>query len=268
MKFDLRRVLAFGVLLLALGTMSGCLDGVGVGSNSELEKAKKLIGEGHYEAALMRLNQILAESPKDPEVHLNLAWLYLYTNDPEHAKLELRRVEELAPGSAEIYHLRGALLSYDAQHDPENDQKAQEQLELAVANFKKALSKNPRNSQTYFDLAIALNALNRSQEALVVLNKGFDYIPKSDLETQVNFQIASCSAYINLGQFEEAIADCNQAAEFTENPASKQRIADLIENMRLLNPKERAENAEAQPTPEQIQEAKEKNSIQTAGGTD
>lgn len=260
---DLRRVLTFGSLLLLLCILPGCSKKAD-SLSPELVKAKKLIEEGHYEAALMRLNQVLVESPRDPNVHLNLGWLYLYTDDPEHAQLELKKVQELAPDSAEIYHLKGALLSYQGQHQPEGSPQAQQDLAMAIENFNRALSRDSKNYQTYFDLAGTLNALNRSEEALKILDKGFDYIPASDLETQVNFQIASCSAHAKLQQFDEAIADCRQAEEFTENPASKQRIEDMIENMRLLNPKA-VEQAEAKPTPEQEREAQQKNVIKDVG---
>src|SRR5262245_9522500 len=97
MQADLRQVLTFSSLLLALFIMLGCSRQT-ESSSPSLEKAKKLIEEGHYEAALMRLNQVLAETPKDPNVHLNLGWLYLYTNDPNHSELELNKAETLAPG--------------------------------------------------------------------------------------------------------------------------------------------------------------------------
>jgi tetratricopeptide (TPR) repeat protein len=264
MQFDLRRVLVLGVLTLALGALAGC-SSQPQNMSPELESAKKLINEGHYEAALMRLNQALIQAPRDPNVHLNLGWLYLYTDDPEHAEMELKKAESLAPDLAESYHLRGALQSYRAQHQLEGTPRATEELESAVANFKKALSKDDKNYQTYFDLATSLNLLNRSEEALAALDKGFTYIPSNELETQVNFQIASCSAHAKLQQFDEAIADCKQAAEFTENKTSKQRIADMIENMRLLNPQIKASPAESGPTPEEEQKARESNVIQGFG---
>lgn len=264
MQIDLRRVLAFGSLVLALSVLPGCSRTSGE-SSPELENAKKLIDEGHYEAALMRLNQVLAQAPKDPNVHLNLGWLYLYTDDPNHAEFELKKVESLAPDLAEGFHLKGALLSYQAQHQFAETSEAQPRLESAVANFNKALARDNKNYQTYFDLANTLNALNRSEEALAILDKGFNYIPTHDLETQVNFQIASCSAHAKLQQFDEAIADCNQAAEFTDSEASKQRIAEMIENMRLLMPKPQPKVEEPQPTPEEEKEAQEKNVIQGVG---
>jgi len=242
-------------------TFSACSHHSASTSNS-LDKTRELIEQGHYEAALMRLNKALAEAPRDPKVHINLAWLYLYTDDPTHANDEIEKLKTLDPTNPELPHLEGSMLSYKAlQEDPADansintvtvspdsvvsnpDKKTM--LEAAVDKFKQSLQKDTANYQTYFDLATALNALNQSQEALNALDQGFDFIPKNDLETQVNFEIASCSAHARLQEFDEAIADCKQAGEFTTNPISKQRIEDMIENMKLLHPKafEKAKDA-------------------------
>jgi tetratricopeptide (TPR) repeat protein len=166
---------------------------------------------------------------------LNLGWLYLYTGDPENAARELSKAESLAPDMAETYHLRGYLFSYRAQKS-ESGQQAERLQNEAITNFNQSLERDPKNSQTYFDLATSLSALNQDEEALTVLDKGFQYIPDDDLKTQVNFQIATCAARSRLQLYEEAIEDCNQALLFTTNPASKERITEMIENMKLMNP--------------------------------
>src|SRR5262249_26059715 len=109
------------------------------------------------------------------------------------------------------------------------------------------LAKDNRNYQTYFDLAGSLAALDRNGEVLEMLDKGFEYIPSKDLETQVNFEIASCAANAKLQQFEDAIADCQQAQRFTTNPASRERIEEMIENMKLMNPSLRTLTPEEAP---------------------
>lgn len=260
----MRQWVAFSGLALLLLVLPGCSQSSSEGS-PELKKAKKLIEQGNYEEALMQLNQALAEAPLDPNVHLNLGWLYLYTDDPSRATQELKKAQELAPGLTDEYRLQGALFSYHAQHLPAKSPQAKQDWERSIENFQKALSQDNKNYQTYFDLATALNAVDRSEESLTLLDKGFDYIPTKDLETQVNFQIASCSAHAKLQQFDEAIADCKQAEEFTRNPASKQRIADMVENMRLLNPQAVKQAEAAQPTPAEEQEAREKNVVKDVG---
>jgi tetratricopeptide (TPR) repeat protein len=241
-------------LLLAVLPFYGCKNNSSAKTSDELVRAKKLIAQGNFSEAFMQLNQALAEAPRDPNVHLNLGWLYLYTNDLPNARKELAVVESLGPDLAETYHLRGYLSAYTAQQkkSPEAAKQAQE---AAVADYQQALARDEGNYQTYFDLASSLSALERYQDALDVLDKGFDHIPQKDLETQVNFEIASCAAHARLQLFDEAIADCNQALEFTTRPESKERIEEMIENMKLMNPKLDTKLSPAEAPPQDSKEA-------------
>ncbi len=216
-------------------SLTGCQNNASNGESAQLRKAKQLIEQGNFEEAFVELNQALDEAPKDPNLHINMGWLYLYTNDLENASKELTLAETLGPDLSETYHLRGALLNYQAQHSKDKEQ-ARLLQEEAVQNFQQALKRDEKNNQTYLDLANSLSALNRQEDALTMLDKGFQYIPDKDLETQVNFQIATCAAEAQLQRYDEAIEDCNQALEFTTNPASRERITDMIENMKLMNP--------------------------------
>lgn len=235
LKTRLVKTAALLSVLILLGFLPGCNKQNNAEGSLELIKAKKLIAEGNYTEAFMQLNQALAEAPRDPQVHLNLGWLYLYSGDNRHAAQELRKLEELGPDLAETDHLRGAFFSVQAQQR-KNPEEASHDQEKAVSSFRQSLQKDAKNNQTYFDLASSLVALDRQEEALDVLDKGFDYIPAHELETQVNFEIASCAAHAKLQLFEEAIADCEQAYKFTENPASRERIEEMIQNMKLMNP--------------------------------
>ncbi len=224
------------MLLLCGVVLSGCRWGQSSEeSNPQLRKAKKLIEQGNFEAAFVELNQALNEAPKDPNVHLNLGWLYLYTDDIEASQKELAKAEGLGPDLAETYHLKGALLNYKARKEKDN-QRMRQLEEEAIQNFRQSLQRNDQNNQTYFDLATSLMAVNKNEEALDALDKGFDRIPPKDLEMQVNYQIASCDAHARLQLYEDAIEDCQQALTFTTNPASRDRIEEMIENMKLLNP--------------------------------
>ena len=225
--------LTFAMTCLAL-PLSACKNEHSDSADAELAKAKKLIADGNFNEAFLQLNRALADAPRDPQVHLNLGWLYLYTDDPVNAERELGTAANLAPDLADTYKLRGDLFSYKGQHE-HNLVEAQHQQLAAVDSFQQALQRDPKNYQTYFDMAGSLAAMNRFEDAIAQLDQGFDYIPKQDLETQVNFQIATCSAEAKLKRYDEAIADCKQAYEFTNSPVSKERIEGMIENMKLLN---------------------------------
>ena len=232
------RIFSLCLLWLAAGFfLAGCRNAESSATRPELEKARHFIAQGNYTAAFVQLNQALAEAPRDPDVHLNLGWLYLYTDDFAHAEQEWAKAHDLAPNLAEGYHLKGSLLIEKARSLEESNKKAyQAQQKEAVSNFREALRLDSKNSQTYFDLATSLLTLNRNQEAVDILDQGFEHIPEKELDTQVDFQIASCSANARLGKYEEAIEDCRQAREFTTSPSQKQRIDDMVESMKLLNP--------------------------------
>jgi tetratricopeptide (TPR) repeat protein len=251
MTFSSKSVI-FSASLLLFGSLffsTGCQNSRSSASRPELEKARHFIAQGNYAAAFIQLNQALAEAPRDPDVHLNLGWLYLYTDDVSHAEQEWVKAHDLAPNRAEGYHLKGALLTEKARPLENKNQKAyQQRQEEAILNFREALRRDNKNSQTYFDLATSLLSLNRNQEALDALDQGFDHIPEKELDTQVDFQIASCSAHARLGMYEEAIADCRQAREFTSNPAQKQRVDDMVESMKLLNPSAAAQATSLSPS--------------------
>lgn len=237
-----KRLFTSSCALLALLTIVGCTRTEGsVASEKQLARAKQLIDQGNYEAAFMQLNQALEQAPKDPGVHLNLGWLYLYTDNPANARLELTKVEQLSPELPESYHLQGALLNYEAhQLEKEQPRKAEALRKEAITNYRKALALSPKSYPTYYDLAAGLSALKRHEEALEALNKGFEYIPNAELETQVNFQIASCAAEAELGLYDDALADCEQAKTFTGNPLAREaaeRLEEMIENLRLMAPK-------------------------------
>jgi tetratricopeptide (TPR) repeat protein len=238
MSMQLKHTTVFltGLATLLLLTASGCKKSA-TETDEQLRKAQKLIAQGNYEEAFMQLNQVLAEAPKDPNVHLNLGWLYLYTDDPQKAESEWSKAQALAPDLAEVLHLKGALYNYKAQQEQaQQPGAAKKDYEQAIQLFKDAIARDQKNYHTYFDLASSLTALDHNEDAVDALDKGFDFIPKADLNTQVNFQIATCAAHAKLQMYDEAIADCRQAEEFTNSLSQKQRIEDMIENMKLMNP--------------------------------
>jgi tetratricopeptide (TPR) repeat protein len=233
---SLRRGIGLMLCLCAVWMgLSSCTASHTADSDQELARAKKLIADGNFSEAFLQLNKALVEAPRDPQVHLNLGWLYLYTDNPVAAERELNAANQLAPDLADTYKLRGDLLSYKGSHS-KTPAEAQRDQAAAVENFQQALQRDAKNYQTYYDMATSLSQINKNEEALAKLDEGFDHIPKRDLETQVNFQIASCSAEAKLKLYDDAIADCQQAYEFTNSPASRERIEAMIENMKLLNP--------------------------------
>lgn len=222
-----RFLIALSAVILATG-LPACKQGeatrthTGQGAEAQLERARQAIREGNYEAAFLALQSALATSPRDPQVHLDLGWLYLYMDEPAKTRAELEQLEGLDPDPAKVKHLQGALLAELDQHED------------AVRLYEDAMKGQPRNAKLYFDLATSQMALNRNEAALSTLEEGFEYIPPDDLQSQVNFTLASCAVNSRLKNFEAAISDCEQAAEFEQNPEARQRITEMIHNMMLI----------------------------------
>lgn len=235
-----------GVLCLALvlGLLTGCGQSLSVSASpsGELERAKRLIDQGNYEAALLELNQALLKAPQDPHVHANLGWLYLYTGNLPQAEKELRKVTELAPDLAETFHLQGSLHSQQAQQT-EDESEAKRLHTSAIESFRQAIHMDPQKHQVYYDLANSLITVQQPESALEALDNGFEMVPPNDLESLVNFQVAACSAHAEMGMYEEAIIECKHALEFATSEESRSRIDGMINNMALINP-EAAQKAE------------------------
>ena len=237
--FETRRIAQSTVVLAMICILSGCSamrsvpSGPVVIKGDPLEAAREAIGDGDYQTAYAALNQALAASPEDPAVHFNLGWVYLYTNEPLKARAELDKLERLKPDSAEYHHLRGALYAKLDQHKD------------AVPEYRAALAKSPADFHLYMELANSLSSLNQDEQALDVLGEGFDHIPENDLDSQVDFTLASCSANSRLKHFGDAIEDCQQALDAlnvrdkglkaeSATEKEKQRIRDMISNMCLI----------------------------------
>lgn len=75
-------------------------------SPSALHTARTLANQGAYQEALRLLEQAVAHSPLDPDIHALLGILHDRQNQPERAALHFRRALYLAPGHAEsLAHL-------------------------------------------------------------------------------------------------------------------------------------------------------------------
>jgi len=73
---------------------------------SPLHTARSLANQGAYQDALRLLEQAVAQSPLDPDIHALLGILHDQQNQPERAALHFRRALYLAPGHTEsLAHL-------------------------------------------------------------------------------------------------------------------------------------------------------------------
>lgn len=248
-KLTMRNILHFLLFLMILTGFSPFLQGCSDTSASknvepesmsqeQLVTIKKLINDGDFSEAFLQLNHALNLKPNNPAVHINLAWLYLYTENLERAQKEIEFIKKLLPTAVELPHLEGVFNQHKAQNlsQKSNPEQSQQHHRAAILKLRNALTQDPHNHQIHFDLATSLSATGKNEEAVSILDSGFDYIPNEDLETQVNFQIAICSLHAKMELFHDAILDCEQAAAFATTADAKNRINTLVESMKLLNP--------------------------------
>lgn len=210
------------VALLACLVLGGCRDKTELSAQDHLRKAQRLIQAGDFEAAYMQLAEALHKSPEDPEVHLNLGWLYLYTDETAKAQEELKQLTRMRPKDAGTYHLRGALYDHLEQYPD------------AIRNYRQAEALKSDNPRLYFDMAEAQASLNQNEASVATLKKGFDLLDKGDKESQLNFLFAICAAQSRMQQFDQAIETCSDAARISPSEAEREHIDDFINNMKLI----------------------------------
>ncbi|MGE0201099.1 MAG: tetratricopeptide repeat protein [Candidatus Melainabacteria bacterium] len=200
--------------------------GAVISVQQHLDMAKKLIKQGNYDEAYIHLSNALQMSPYDPTVYQNLGWMYLYNDEPDRVKAELDKLKKLAPDDPETHYLAGALLARLEQHED-----ALEEYEAA----RKAMPDNAESApHLAFDTATSQSALNRHEEALKTLQTGLKRVPEKDASQQTNFWYAICSEQYKLKQFRAALESCSKAMAVSPSDEEKQRIQDLIENLKLL----------------------------------
>jgi len=78
----------------------------------------------------------------------------------------------------------------------------------ARASFAIAVAGNEQNGDAWIGLGTALSRQGNAQEALEPLNKGLALVAKSYMG-----YFERCRAHLNLGQLEEALADCESARQ-------------------------------------------------------
>lgn len=215
-------------------TLGACSRPKPIDSSSEghLQEAKQLIQRGDYQAAFLHLNEALRINPQDPQLHRNMGWLYLYTDEPEKATEELKKLESLRPDAAETDYLAGAIYSYLDQHKD------------AVAYYQKALAKKPENPQLYYDLATSLGELNQPRDAIQYFEAGMALLPKDDNNRQTNFLYSLCTAHYALKEFDKAAKRCDEAMALTTDPQERGHISDFVNNLKLIQSLEEDKTAD------------------------
>jgi putative thioredoxin len=120
-----------------------------------LKEAEAAFAGGNPAGAAAIYAEILTETPDNLVAVAGLARAYLETGEIEQAKATLAQVPEAKRNEAPIAAARAAL------------EMAEQAKSLGpIAELEKKVADNPLDYQARFDLALALNAQNKRQEAL------------------------------------------------------------------------------------------------------
>jgi putative thioredoxin len=123
-----------------------------------LEAAQELIDAGDVSAAHELLSELVNEEPVNPKAVALLARLYIAADQLDSARALLDRLPESARKDPEVAAAAAAI---------ENAAAAQDLGE--VEDLKARINFDPNDLQAYFDLALALNARDRRDEAAEAL---------------------------------------------------------------------------------------------------
>lgn len=123
-----------------------------------LEAARALIEEGEVGAAHELLSELVEQEPLDPKAVALLSRLYVAAGQLDSARALLARLPESARKDAEVAAAAAAI---------ENAAAAQDLGE--IDDLKARINFDPNDLQAYFDLALAMNARDKRDEAAEAL---------------------------------------------------------------------------------------------------
>jgi enediyne biosynthesis protein E4 len=116
--------------------------------------AKAQLENAKFDDAIATLKRCAAMHPDSAPIELNLARAYLLGGQPAAAVEELNRIEKKSPQpSAAVAYLQGLAAIRESRY------------EVAVKNFGQAIQLDPNEATLHFQLALALSALGRNDEA-------------------------------------------------------------------------------------------------------
>ncbi len=183
-----------------------------------LMQAEKDLQRGNYHRALTTLSRLMKDDPHNAQLHLDMAWVYLYTNQTEKAIQEVQRVQEQEPQNKGIYHIRGAIYQALGEHVD------------ALDDYNTALKYDINNPDLHGRVAEVFMALNEPEAALREYDVALRLQPEAG-----KYEFGRCMAYRRLQQNDKAIAACENALQLTPAEAEKAQIQEVIENMKLLD---------------------------------
>ncbi|MDX2478846.1 MAG: tetratricopeptide repeat protein, partial [Desulfuromusa sp.] len=130
---------------------------------------RMLGAENRWEEAIAALNRAISFDPQSDYLQLILAKAYLHRQQPEQTVAALEVLLARDPDSVAGHELLGDVFTY------------QQNYALAIDHFRRALQLEPENETLQLRLAMALARLERTDEAITVLESLLEQSPGSAL---------------------------------------------------------------------------------------
>lgn len=199
--------------------LSGCQPQPALTKQQLILQAEAHLKAGEFYRALNELKQVLAQDPKNLQVHTDLGWIYIYTGEIDKAFEEIKILDALDPKYNKAYYLRGA-----AYHKLE-------QWEDALENYNEALKTEINNPELHYDIANVFLELNFPDAAL----KEFEIALRIQPETGP-YEFGRCIAYRQMKHYAEAIVACRSAIAYSndQDNVEQEQIQEVIEGIKLL----------------------------------
>ncbi len=136
--------------------------------SSQIQRAKKLAGEGNLEDALREFEDVIEREPNLSESHKEVGKILFHLNRLEEAKTRLKKAIEIEPTDFEI-HLTLADVFVRLQQDKEAEDEFIEAIKIA-----------PNYAEAYFRYGYFLDSRGRRADAYDMLAKGIELDPRGD----------------------------------------------------------------------------------------
>jgi tetratricopeptide (TPR) repeat protein len=193
----------FGDTLSLLGNAAVLLKGLysskqidSVSAIGYWQRAENLLErDGLEEEALEAISKSIHLLPgKEQSLFTRARVYYLFENFSKSLDDVSRAIELSKQDNAEYFHLRGLIY-----YQMENPRKARQ-------DFDKAIALDAQNASYYYERSFAWADTGNYAEALSDMNKAMGL----DKETKVPYLIARAEFYNQVGQFNKALADCEE----------------------------------------------------------
>lgn len=188
-------------------------------------KANALVGLGRYQEALPWFEQALARDPRNQAALLDCAALLRRLQQYDRALQTTTQVLQAEPDSLPALSLYGHLL------------RDRGEFSEAAARFRRIVQLNPASLPAYLDLADALIADKRPQEALEALDQAGGACRDLPPDPAARLEYGRGQCLARLGRFRAAAESFRRAYELT--PALPHLLA-LVDTLRELGDDEAA----------------------------